>query len=328
MEPLRFGLVGCGRIAQSHLQALAAVPDAALTAVVEPRERVGRAVAEEARCPLFVDPLAPGVLDRVDAVIVCTPPSSHFEIARHFLAHGVHVLCEKPFTLDRADARELVERAATKAVHVMMASKFRHVDDVVRAKALIESGVLGDVVLYENAFCSKLAMAERWNSQPAVAGGGVLVDNGAHAVDIARYLLGPLSHVQAHTGLRVQHLAVEETVRLHFQTGRGALGTIDLSWSVNKGNETYITVHGTEGALEVGWKGSRYRRDGAPEWTPFGAGYDKLAAFRNQLENFVGVVRGTAAPLIRPEDAVASVELIAAAYETLDRNSWHLVGTT
>ncbi len=321
-ERVRFGLIGCGRIAQSHLEAVAASDAARLTAIVEPRAEAGSAAAEEYRCRLFEDSRDPEITDLVDAVIICTPPNLHHEIARHFLEDGVHVFCEKPLTLRSEEAEELVALAQERRLKLMMASKFRYVDDVIKAKAIVESGILGDIILYENTFCSKVLMHERWNSRKEIAGGGVLIDNGSHSVDIARYLLGPIRDVQAQNGIAAQGLEVEDTVRLQFRTEAGVMGMVDLSWTINKESDFYVSVFGSEGTLLVGWNGSRYRQDGNSKWVSFGGGYNKLDAFKRQLANFIGCIRGEEAPLINPDAALASVRVIEAAYASAARSNW------
>lgn len=321
-DRVRFGLIGCGRIAQSHLAALAAVEEARLTVAVESRKAAGQAVAEEYKCVLYPDYRDPGVLEQVDAVIICTPPNLHHEIAGHFLSRGVHVLCEKPLTIVSAQARELVALSREKDLLLMMASKFRYVDDIVKAKAIVESGILGRIVLYENTFCSKVTMAGRWNADRGVSGGGVLIDNGSHSADIARYLLGPIVDVQAQNGLPAQGLDVEDTVRVQFLTQGGVIGMIDLSWSITKETPNYVQVFGSDGSLQVGWSGSTYRQDGSSKWVPFGSGYDKLKAFVRQLTNFIGCIKGREMPIITAEDALASVQVIETAYQSASRNHW------
>jgi len=321
-EPLRIGLVGCGRIAQTHIEALTGFESAALECIVEPREAVGQAACEQTGSLLFRDYADPAILAAVDAVVVCSPPSTHYEIASYYLEHGKHVLCEKPLTIHSEQAQALVQQAKMARRTLMMASKFRYVDDVIKAKAIIESGILGDIVLYENSFCAKVDMHGRWNADPAIAGGGVLVDNGSHAVDIARYLLGPIAEVQAQVGMRAQGLGVEDTIHVCFRTESGVTGNIDLSWSINKESAHYVGVFGKQGTLLVGWKGSTYRQDGNSNWVSFGRGYDKLEAFRRQLRNFAEASRKEAMPLITPTDALASVRVVEATYVSAQQSHW------
>jgi predicted dehydrogenase len=321
-DTVRFGIIGCGRIAQTHLQALQTLPEAKLTAAVESRAAAGEAVAAEHKCKLFTDYKEPAIADLVDAVIICTPPNTHYPIAKLYLEQGIHVLCEKPLTIASTEAAELVKLADSKDALLMMASKFRYVDDIIKAKAIIEAGILGRIVLYENSFCSKINMADRWNASKAVSGGGVLIDNGSHSADIARYLLGPISQVQAQPGIPTQGLDVEDTVRVQFMTQRGILGTFDLSWSITKDSKNYIQVWGSEGTLQVGWKGSRYCQDGSSKWIPFGTGYDKTKSFANQHANFMACLKGKDKPVITAEDSLASVQVVEAAYRSAGGNHW------
>jgi predicted dehydrogenase len=219
----------------------------------------------------------------------------------------------------------MLSTARRAGVTLAMASKYRFVDDVVRAKSLLASGTIGDVLLLENTFAARVDMAQRWNTDPAISGGGVLIDNGTHSVDIARYLLGPIVELQAIEGRRTQSVCVEDTAWLFVRNETGAQGAIHLSWSANKELPYYISVCGTAGTLQVGWRGSKYRRWSDDEWISFGSGYDKLQAFSLQIDNFVRSIRGEEELLIRPNAALASVAVIEVAYRAMQAGGWEKV---
>jgi predicted dehydrogenase len=258
----------------------------------------------------------------VDAAIVCTPPSTHPEICRELAEAGVHVLCEKPMAVDRQSAVAMIETARKHGTVLTMASKFRYVADMVVARQLIVSGVLGEVALLENTFTGVVDMHRRWNSDPKISGGGVIIDNGTHSVDIVRYLLGPIESIQATEGKRLQPIKVEDTARIQAKTADGAMAAMDLSWSFHKQTPWFVSVYGTLGTLLVGWSESKYRRNVDQDWTPIGKGYNKVQAFTDQINNFAGAIRGTESLLIGTDDAIASVEAIEAAYESMNRNDW------
>jgi len=320
---LRFAIVGAGSIAQSYAQVFEDLAVARLVAVADVRAEAARALADRFSCPSYTayQTLA-SKHARLDGVIICTPPNTHEEISLHFMQQKVNVLCEKPFALDPASARRMVQAAQKTGVKITMASKFRYVDDVVRARSIVMSGILGEVILFENAFTSRVDMANRWNSNPRVSGGGVLVDNGPHSVDIMRYFLGPLAEVQVVAGKPVQGLQVEDTVLIFTRSLGGVMGRIDLSWSINKELDSYVKIYGSRGTISIGWKESKYRQSSSPDWVVFGKGYDKIQAFRSQLTNFVRAINGEEPLLVGPEDALASVEVIETAKVALSQEHW------
>jgi predicted dehydrogenase len=321
-EPIRFGLIGAGAIAQAYAQAFGQTERATLAAVADCRPAAAKAMAAALGCKAYER--APLMADEaeLDAVIVCTPPVTHRDLCCDMLERGLHVLCEKPLAIDSGSAMEMISAADLRGLVFTMASKFRYVEDVAQAKALIAAGTIGEVVLFENVFTGQVDMTQRWNSDPAIAGGGVLIDNGTHSVDVTRYCLGELAEVQAMEGHRIQFLPVEDTAKMFVRSRDGVLGSIDLSWSVSKELPYFIAVYGSSGTILVGWRESKYRRSGDADWTVFGSGYNKVEAFKRQIENFAGAVRGDEALVVTPEDALASVQVIEAAYRSLARGGW------
>ncbi len=320
--PLNFALIGCGRIAQTYLQVMSTLPECKLKGVVDIREQAAKGVANQYNCKAYTDYHDVLEGNHIEAVVICSPPNTHAEIATFFLENGVHVLCEKPFAINSEQAALMVQKAEEKDCLLMMASKFRYVEDIIKAKGIVESGILGEIILFENVFCSKVDMKDRWNSNKEIAGGGVLIDNGSHSVDIARFLLGPIGKVQTEEGKRVQKLEVEDTARLYFRTKSDVLGAVDLSWTIHKEQESYIDLFGTEGVLSIGWRCSKYRQSEKLHWVTFGKGYDKMAAFSAQVKNFIESIKGKAIPLINGIDGMESVKVIEAAYKSAAVNKW------
>ena len=327
-RPLQLGIVGAGAIAQAYAQSCSHTEQVELRAVADCRLDAAQAMAESHQCASFSSVQDMIAEMDLEAALVCTPPATHCEICCTLLEEGLNVLCEKPLSIDSQSARRMVETAERMEAVFTMASKFRYVEDVSAAKSLITSGVIGEVVLFENVFAGRVDMTQRWNSNPEISGGGVLIDNGTHSLDITRYFLGDLVDVQAIEGHRIQKLQVEDTVKLFARNQSNALASIDLSWSVSKEQPYYLAIYGSGGTLLVGWKESKYQRSKDKEWTVFGNGYDKVAAFVSQLNNFAGAIRGREPLVVTPDDALASVAVIEAAYRSMAHGSWEPVEDT
>lgn len=321
-DKFRIAIVGSGRIAQSYLAAFKTSNELELVALVDTNAENLKAAIEAFPCHGYSDHRAMLEKEKPDGVVVCTPPSLHPDVAVDCLNAGAHVLCEKPMAIRSEDVVRMQAAAQANGRQLMMASKFRYVKDIAKARSLIQAGILGQVVHFENTFSTWLDVSRRWNSDPAVAGGGVLIDNGTHSVDIARYMLGPIQHVLAVHGPQIQPLKVEDTSHLVFRNVHGVVGAVDVSWSLPKEKSEYIEVFGTEGILQIGWKTSRYRQVRSSEWVQFGTGYNKQDAFESQIRNFIASSRGSEAPLITGDDALASVRVIEAAYASAAKNAW------
>lgn len=324
MNKLKFGLVGAGGIAQAYAQAFNESSCCELVAVADVREDAASALAEIVGGWSVADFAQLTELD-LDAVIVATPPATHAEIACFFMERGIPVLCEKPLTTNVVDAEKMIAAAEKAGVQFTMASKFRYCEDVVKAKGILASGVLGDILQFENAFTAKVDMSKRWNSDAEISGGGVLIDNGTHSVDIIRYFLGSIESVLVVDAGGTQDLSVDENVKMFAKTRDGVTASVDLTWGINKELPYFISIYGTNGTLHIGWRESKYKLNSSPDWTVFGSGYDKTASFKGKIENFANALRGKEELFIKPADALASVQVIDAAYKSMKQNLWQPV---
>ncbi len=318
---LRIGLIGCGRIAQAHLDVLPEIEDSQVVAVCDINPELAQGTAERLECQGYSSFEEMVAQEQLGAVVVCTPPADHCKTVIACLKHGLHVLCEKPLALTMAETEQMYETARQQDRVLMLASKFRHMRAMIVAKAHLAAGVIGDPVFFFNKFSGRIDMSTRWNSDPKIAGGGVLIDNGTHSVDITRYLLGPVTRVTAQAPTSLQNLEVEDSVSLFLVCGR-AVGSVNLTWSLDNLEDPFFKIEGTEGIMHIGWKESRYRLYRSTEWVSFGEPYNKLMAMGNQDRHFVEVVTGKTASLINEEDGLESVRAIQAAYQALKSGAW------
>jgi predicted dehydrogenase len=320
-ESVRLGLVGAGGIARAYADLLATSTTATCVGIADVRPGAAAGLAGALGCPAFTraDDLA-GV-DGLEAIVICSPPVTHAGLATQFARRGVHVLSEKPLAIDRHAAAEMIATAEDAGVILTMATKFRFCGDVNRAASLMTHGRIGGIRLVENAFTSRVDMANRWNADPAVSGGGVIADNGPHSVDLIRHLLGPVSEVLAVESCRPAGFVVEETARLHVRTEAGVDAHVDLSWSIDKSLADFLRIYGTLGEVRVGWRESAWREYGT-DWEPIGSGYAKGPAMGGAVDAFCRAVRGEAKLSVTSDDALAATTCIDAAYESLRRGGW------
>jgi predicted dehydrogenase len=324
-DDMRVGIIGLGRAGKVHLDAWRAVPQVEVAAVCDPVPAVRR-WARERGIAAYADPAEMFERAALDAVSICSPPAFHAPIALACFQRGLDVLCEKPLAINGRAALRMAQAATRRGRVLLLATKFRHVPDLAAARDLVAAGAIGEPVAFEIDFSSMVDMRGRWNARRALAGGGVIIDNGCHAFDIVSYLFGTVTRVHATRLKPVQDIPVEDSATILVGAGRGLVGRIDLSWSLQTGRETYVTIYGARGTIEVGWRGSRLKVAGEPV-REIGPGYDKHEAHRRMMEAFVRVVAGRARPWISPGEGLRTVAAVEAAYHSLRSGSWVPVDT-
>ncbi|MDP6930093.1 MAG: Gfo/Idh/MocA family oxidoreductase [Planctomycetota bacterium] len=324
-NPLRVGVIGVGRIARDWVPVVLGTPAFELVGVVDADPRALEDAVREFDTAGFSG--VSEMIDMVepDAALILTPPVSHADLAVKLFACGVHVLCEKPLALNAAEVARMLDEASRSSCALVMASKFRHVPAVSQALTLIDEGLIGEVRHFDNWFCAETDMSSRWNSDPEISGGGVLIDNGVHAVDLAQLFLGSIVRVSARLDRSEKNLSVEDTASLEMENAAGVSGRSELSWAIDRKVDDFVCVEGSAGTLRVGWKKSSYRLSGESAWHEFGDGYDKRVAFRRQLEDFASVVRGDRSPAIGVSDALHCARVIDAAYRSASEGEWATV---
>jgi len=318
---MRIGIIGLGRAGRVHLDAGRALPGVEVAMVCDPSPTVVETARAEG-LHAVADPRELFANDTLDAVSIAAPPAQHAPLAIAALERGLDVLCEKPLAIQGPSAMRMMQVASRTGRHLLLATKFRHVPDLLAARRFIADGAIGDPLAFEIDFSSRVDMAGRWNVRRSVAGGGVIIDNGCHAFDIVAFLFGTVTRVQATRLKPAQAIPVEDSATIMVEVTKGLIGRIDLSWSLATQRETYLMVHGTKGSIDIGWRQSRLRLPGhGPR--PLDAGlYDKHASHVAMMDAFCGVVRGVRRPWISPGECLRTVAAVEASYQSLRFGGW------
>lgn len=253
MNRIRTALVGCGKVGQIHAQALAALPESEFVAVCD--ADAGRAGAMAARfgVGIFTD-VATMVRDaRVGAVLIATPHPMHAAPAIAAAQGGAHVLVEKPLAASLEDCDAMLAAAKRAGVLLSVISQRRLYEPVVRMKAAIDAGkigrpALGVFTMYswrDEAYYRSDPWRGRWDTE----GGGVLVNQSPHQLDLLQWFMGEIADVSGawanvnHPGVEVDDTAVA-TVRFK----NGGLGAVITSVAQRPGIYTKVQIHGSSGA--------------------------------------------------------------------------------
>lgn len=327
-KELKIGIIGCGGIAETHINGYARNSNVELVAFCDVEEDNAQQKASEFKGKSYTNYKKMLEEEGLDGISICTPPFTHKEIAIEALNKGVNVLCEKPLALSTNEAEEMVEAARNSEVLLMTAFKFRFFDEVLRAKQLISQGKIGKILMFRNMFGGAVDMSKRWFSKREISGGGVLMDNGVHAVDLFRFLFGEVKNVSARVATFIQNIEVEDTARVLVEMENGALGTIDLSWSIPIPQDFYLEIYGSEGSIMIGLNNLRYKTQKTKKWVEVKKNKESLDPFGKEVNHFIECIQGKESPIVDGVDGLRALEVIEAAYESANQKTWTKVKLT
>jgi len=316
-EQLRIGIIGCGGISRAHASAYKKAAGCRVVAVSDVRPGAAEAMAGDLGAECYDDWERMISSEELDGVSICTPPSSHREIALGCIGAELAVLCEKPLADSVVAAAEIEEAARSSKKPFMVGFKFRFHPGVERARELLRSGELGEPVLFRTMAAGFVDMSDRWFSKRKIAGGGVALDNGVHLLDTVRFVAGEIADISARATTIAQEMEVENTAAFLFSLEGGGFGTTTLSWVSAGMGEWLGELHCTGGSVFWGWSNFVHRpKDGeavAVDYSP-----EEGDMFGREVAHFVECVRSGATPRATAEDGLRVQEIIEAAYRSAE----------
>jgi predicted dehydrogenase len=331
-RPFNVAIVGAGTIGAVHAAALAKVAEARLVAVAEPREAAGRALAEEHGADWHGE--LGEVLARpdVEVVVLATPSGLHAEQAVAAAGAGKHVVAEKPMATTLDDADRMIAACRAAGVHLAVIFQSRLNRDALRLKRAVDAGLFGRPVLGSAVVPWKRTQAYYdesggWRGTWKLDGGGALMNQSIHTIDLLQWVLGPVERISAETATLTHRIETEDTAAACLRFAGGALGVIQGTTSASRNWPVRLEVVGTEGrAFYEGGKLSDWQPNRAVEdaellsaeelaltadWRgdePFGVGHER------QFRAIFAALRRGEEPPVPGEEARAAVEIILAIY--------------
>ena len=251
-------VIGAGLQARRRAPAIKKLGDE-LVVVCAAHEETARKLAEEMRCEYSTAWDKVIARQDIDAVLVCTPPSTHAPISIAAMNEGKHVLCEKPLAKNSAEAKKMLVFAKENSTALKCGFNHRYHPSLIGIKNLIKSGELGEVFYIRASYGigARVGYANEWRVDSRFASGGQLMEQGIHLVDLARWYLGDFSEVFAMTAnFYVKTELFEDNAFVTLRTFEGRIAFIHASLTAWK-NTFRFEVFGSDGyAISSGLGGS------------------------------------------------------------------------
>lgn len=246
-ETVRWGILGCGKIAKKFAADLRLVKEASLVAVGSLDEARGKEFAELYGVPNVYNTYEDLVASKVDVIYVATPHGFHHKNVMLCLSHNKAVLCEKAFALNSWQAREMVDEARARKVFLMEAFWSKFLPQYKKVIELINQGVLGDIRWLQADFGFKAPEPHAQRLWDPLLGGGALLDIGIYPVFLAQSLLGKPNNISA--VMTPYPSGVDEQCSITMTHPGGAISSLSCSFAVDTPIQAVIS--GTEGRIEL-----------------------------------------------------------------------------
>lgn len=340
-KKINLAIIGAGRMGITHYSIINSHPAITIDSVADPSTMVLTMMKKYLPVMVYKDYNELFQESSPDAILVCTPPNLHYPIIKLASEKSIHVFVEKPFTTKVSEAKELADIYTDKKLINQVGYVLRHNDCFVKAKGLIDNGVIGKIVRFrvEKFSCTitKGDDSSGWRATRE-SGGGAVFEMASHAIDLVNYLVGKPDKVIGTSLTKIYSKNVEDAVSSTFIYRDGKSGVIDINWSDTSFRKpaSKVEVFGTIGKIIVNEHSIKLFLNEPNPSEGFQKGWNTLYitdVFRNvpfyvrgneftrQLYEFADVITGKIdKPLCSFQDGVNTLEVIEAMFADFERN--------
>lgn len=250
----KFAIFGCGSIAGVHADAIKSLENAQLVACADVVFDAAKRFAEKFNIKAYEDFSALIEDENIDVISICTPNGTHAEYAIKALGADKNVVVEKPMATTTADCDRIIEALGKSMGKLTVISQLRTAPDVIRAREIVRSGKLGKLVLCDlhmKYYRSPDYYKGSWKGTLKMDGGGALMNQGIHGVDLLLFIAGPVKETKSVVKTLVHDIEVEDAAVSAVEFENGAIGIIEATTAVNPSFDREIYIHGTNGYMYI-----------------------------------------------------------------------------
>ena len=327
---MNIGILGGGNISDTHARAAAAIPGVKVVACYGAnRERTAKLAARHEAA--LYDDLESFLAHRpMDIVAIGSPSGLHAEHGIAAARRGLHVLSEKPLDITTRRADELIDACAAAGVKLGVFFQDRLRPDVARIKRMLDDGGLGKPVMIAGRVRwyrpPEYYSGSKWRGTWQLDGGGALMNQAIHTVDLVQWLFGPVARVSSAVATRIHDIEVEDTAAAVLEFTSGALGTIEATTSLFPGYPRRLEITGSEGTVVIegdnivlrdlrGTTSAGGPAEPAPRLENVASPVvSDASAHQRVIEDFIRAIRDDAIPATDGREARRSVELVETIY--------------
>lgn len=324
---LRVGLIGAGLQGGRRAPVLKQFPETELVIVASAHRETARQLADSIGCQATDHWQEVVKRNDIDVILICTPPHLHAPIGIAAMSHGKHVLCEKPLTKTLKEAEEMLAAAKANRVTLKCGFNHRHHPGIQQAKSWFDENIIGELnfIRCRYGICGRPGYEKEWRANPEITGGGQLMEQGIHGIDLSRWFLGEFVDIVGFTATRFWNMApLEDNGFALLRTEKGQVASLHSSLTQWKnifsfelfGQDGYIVVEGLGGGYgtERATLGKRALLKPFKEETTEFRGGDR--SWYEEWKEFVAAIQEEREPLGNGYDGLEAMRIVYAIYES------------
>ena len=256
----KIGIIGCGLIGQKRSQSLGL--KGKLIACADPNINKAKKIASSKEIKVFKDWKKLLEVKEIDIVIIATPHNQLFKIIIQAYKMKKHILVEKPGSKNLKEMIKIISKVKNSKIKIKVGFNHRYHPSIIKAKKIIKSGIIGKPMYLRARYGhgGRPRYEKEWRAKPSISGGGELIDQGSHLIDLSRLFLGEFSEVTGFINTYFWKMSVEDNAFLTLKTNSNKIAFLHVSWTEWK-NMFSFEIFCSHGKLDINGMGGSYGQE-------------------------------------------------------------------